>query len=388
MTNLKIAFITLGYYPYRMSGLDVSGERLVKALTSYGHNVTIISGGTCNRFESDSNTITIHRIRLDASNWIGFSIRAALHLERLIKKDYFDVIHFWDVHFAYGWRGKFISSVHQSFRQRIQFSNTNHYQRLSKFYYVTYCYLSKYFAEIPSLNRSVGIMAVSNYTRDEYITNYHVPESRIIYTPNGINTNIFTRDTKRANELKGSLGIDRDAFIILFVGFITPRKGMEYLFRAISILKSKRIKLLIIGRWSNLNYRRKVYESLNIDTNQILEIGYVNDDEMSIYYSMADVYVSASLLEGFGLPLAEALSCQTPVIATDVGATAEVVGEGGILVPPRDSMALAEAIRTLLMDEELRILIGKRGRKHIEKNFNIQQMVNSNLKGYLQFYNF
>src|SRR5204863_670546 len=107
---------------------------------------------------------------------------------------------------------------------------------------------------------------------------------------------------------------------------------------------------------------------------RVIEAGYVPDEHLPDYYSLADVYVSPSLMEGFGLTLAEALACETPVVAAEAGSVAEVVGPGGILVPPRDPAALADAISGLLQDCELRRELGRRGREHIVREFSIEKM--------------
>ncbi len=76
----------------------------------------------------------------------------------------------------------------------------------------------------------------------------------------------------------------------------------------------------------------------------------------------------ASLHEGFGLPAAEAMACETPVVATTAGALPEVVGDdAGILVPPKNPAAIRDAVARLLGDGALRKVMGKKGRKRAER---------------------
>jgi len=77
----------------------------------------------------------------------------------------------------------------------------------------------------------------------------------------------------------------------------------------------------------------------------------------------------ASLYEGFGLPAAEAMACNTPVVVTSAGALPEVVGDCGVIVPPRDAVALKEGILKLINNKALREELGKKGRKRVEDNF-------------------
>ena len=77
----------------------------------------------------------------------------------------------------------------------------------------------------------------------------------------------------------------------------------------------------------------------------------ISDDALRVLYSAADLYVSPTMAEGFGLCLAEALACGTPVVATDYSAVSEVVGPGGVLIPPRDFLTNAYAHEWALVDE-------------------------------------
>ena len=96
------------------------------------------------------------------------------------------------------------------------------------------------------------------------------------------------------------------------------------------------------------------------------------------------IAVTASVYEGFGLPCAEAMSCGTPVIATRAGALPEIVGNdgAGILVPPADPPALAEAIKRLLADDSLRAKMGATARKRIEESFSWEVAAQKTLEVY------
>jgi glycosyltransferase involved in cell wall biosynthesis len=93
------------------------------------------------------------------------------------------------------------------------------------------------------------------------------------------------------------------------------------------------------------------------------------------HYGQSEIAITSSIYEGFGLPAAEAMACQIPVIATTGGSLPEVVKHGytGILVPPANASALANAIERLIDDEPLRKILGKAGRKRVEQNFTWQR---------------
>jgi len=99
--------------------------------------------------------------------------------------------------------------------------------------------------------------------------------------------------------------------------------------------------------------------------------GRVSTDELVRLYNSAQILVSPSVYEGFGLPAAEAQACGTAVVSTTAGALPEVVahGETGWLVPPGDAPALADGIRRLMSDSELRARMGAAGRKRMVERF-------------------
>ena len=106
--------------------------------------------------------------------------------------------------------------------------------------------------------------------------------------------------------------------------------------------------------------------------------------------SNIDVCVHPSLDEAFGISLLEAMAGSKPVVATRVGGISEIVRDGatGILVPPRDSSAIAAAVRALLSDKELSRQMGIAGRARVEQEFTIQKTVRAyeNLYGAIAGY--
>ncbi len=159
---------------------------------------------------------------------------------------------------------------------------------------------------------------------------------------------------------------------------------MTYLARALPLIRPAP-QLVLLGRWRNQALREQVKGILGSGWVDVFEPGFVPDKMLPAYYSMADVYVSASLMEGFGLPLAEALACETPVVAVDAGSVAEVVGPGGRLVPPKNPQALADAISELLGDPALRKTLAQAGAAHIRQEFGVEKMVTDTLGAYKQF---
>lgn len=164
--------------------------------------------------------------------------------------------------------------------------------------------------------------------------------------------------------------------VILRVGRWHPVKGYDVLFRALAELKSRGMEfsLLLVGADvdpSNQELAREVEEAGLIDRVELL--GYRED--LSEVYGRSTVVISSSRAEGFPNVVAEAMAAGRPVVATDVGDTRTVVGEGGRVVPPDDPEAMADAISELLRDSELRDELGRLGRRRIADKFSLPAMV-------------
>ncbi len=231
---MRIAFVTLGYTPLRDSGLAIGGERVVRALLDAGHQVTLIAAARDRLPETHVDpALEIHRLPLGRSNWIGYAARAARKLRALKNSRPFDVVHFFDLHFAYAYRGPFVATLHHSFHQRLSVLSGALHKELPRFMYYS---LARLLAEQPALRRASGLLAVSTATRDEFIHAYGVAPDRVALTRHGTDTNFF-RPTPRASLLRARLGFAEDEPVLLFVGFVTPRKGLDYLAQALPLMR-------------------------------------------------------------------------------------------------------------------------------------------------------
>jgi phosphatidylinositol alpha-mannosyltransferase len=150
---------------------------------------------------------------------------------------------------------------------------------------------------------------------------------------------------------------------ILFLGRLEKRKGLPYLLEAFALLKARMpdTRLIIVGGDGGM---REVCESFvrRSRLKDVVFTGYAPDDDLPRYYRTADVFCAPNTgNESFGLILLEAMAAGTPVVASSIEGFACVVAhdEEGLLVPPRDSAALAEALLQLLNDPDRRQEMGR-----------------------------
>lgn len=137
---------------------------------------------------------------------------------------------------------------------------------------------------------------------------------------------------------------------LLYIGRISPHKGIDLLLKAFNIIVKKvpSSKLIIIGKPTFSKYFEELKAIAN--TNVIFK-GFVDDKYLPSYYSLSSVYVSCSLWEGFNMPVVEAQACGKPVVVFDIGAHKEVVKNGKI-VQPKDIEGFAESVLFYLKKEK------------------------------------
>jgi glycosyltransferase involved in cell wall biosynthesis len=224
--------------------------------------------------------------------------------------------------------------------------------------------------------RMARVVSVSQSSAEDTARAFKLRKDRVRVVYNGIDTDIFRRLD----------GVEREPNSLVVVGKVEDKtKGIPYLLEAVKLLKGDLdVKVYVVGKQeASEGYGTNLAQQLGI-SDRVIFTGYIGTDELVRRYSSAEIGVTASIYEGFGLPAAEAMSCGTPVIATRAGALPEIVGDdaAGILVPPADPPALAAAIKSLLADKPLRQRMGQAARKRIEDFFSWQAAARKTVEVY------
>ena len=184
---------------------------------------------------------------------------------------------------------------------------------------------------------------------------------------------------RRAQELREKHGTP----LVLFVGRLVGYKGLEYLLEASGKIGGT---LVIVGQ-GNL-YGRLTHLALRSGLGgRVHFTGYVTNEDLAAYYHACDVFVLPSISnnETLGVAQLEAMSCGKPVVSTDLPTGVPFAnrhGETGLIVPPRDAEALAEAINRILLDGALRRKLGEGGRERIAEHFTAEGMLDQMLALY------
>ena len=206
-----------------------------------------------------------------------------------------------------------------------------------------------------------------------------IPAERIGVVHNGIELDRFCSDTD-GTEARNKLGLDPKAKLIAMIALFRPLKGTESLIEALShvIPECPDAYCLLVGGFEREDYRRRVMElarGLKLK-DRVIFLGF--RENVSHILAATDIVVLPSLF-GEGLPIAilEAMAMGRPVIATPVGGIPEIIrdGETGLLVEPRDSLALAEAITRLLQDPKRASELGLKAQSLVREEYGAESMV-------------
>jgi glycosyltransferase involved in cell wall biosynthesis len=222
--------------------------------------------------------------------------------------------------------------------------------------------LSKYI-----LSRTDRILSTSHIMASE-ISKY--TRKPITVTPFGIDTDVFKPAIQQKEPGEIRIGIIKS---------LEEKYGIEYLLKAFKIVLSKtqtaKLSLTIVG--GGLLKEKLISLAKELDIFEYTKfIGKIPSDEVIYYHNMLDIAVFPSIedSESFGVAVIEASACEKPVIASRVGGFPEVIDHNvtGLLVPPKNEVALASAIESLLNDEQLRNQFGIAGRKMVKKKYNLK----------------
>jgi glycosyltransferase involved in cell wall biosynthesis len=205
------------------------------------------------------------------------------------------------------------------------------------------------------------IIAISESTKRDAIRMYRIPEDKIVVTHLAAEVRFRPENPDRVAEVRRRFGLPLR--FLLYVGTIEPRKNLDVLLGALSRLKGQgcEVPLVVAGKlgWLYDEFLAKI-RSLGLESLVLLP-GFVPEDDLPALYTAAEVFVYPSVYEGFGIPILEAMGCGTPVLCSNVSSLPEVTGDGGILLPPRDPAAWAEAIARLTERPVLRRELRERG---------------------------
>lgn len=240
------------------------------------------------------------------------------------------------------------------------------------------------------MTRGERVIAISDFIADHVVRTYHVDPAKIRVIPRGVD--IFQFDPNRVSQerivqLAGLWRLPEERHIVLLPGRLSTWKGQDVLIEALARLRRKDLFGILLGVGGGSANLRAEIEGAIVRTGLEESVRLINDcRDMPAAYMLADVVVAPSTRpEAFGRIAAEAQAMGRPIIASDHGGARETVipGSTGILVPPGDAGALAEAITQMIaLDGPSRDQLARQAIAHVRARFTNDVMCASTLAVY------
>jgi glycosyltransferase involved in cell wall biosynthesis len=229
-------------------------------------------------------------------------------------------------------------------------------------------FYNKYILDKVLSNADIIIATSKSYIDEsKYLGNYR---DKVRVVPNGINLEDFEIGLSK-EECRSELGLPQDKKIILFFGNIVAYKGPDVLLKAFEIVKNSypEVVLLFAGRGGMQRELEDLSREKGI-SDKVIFAGFIDEELKPLYYHCADIFClpSVTLAEAFGIVNLEAMACGLPVVSSKLGGIPDIVqnGRNGIVVEPGNIESLADALLTLLEDDELRKRMSSEGKNMSE----------------------
>lgn len=371
----RICLVT-HFFPPHVGGIEKVADEQSRRLIRLGYEISVL---TC-QYKRKSHTREIKKMRaepIEVEHYSTLNIAERIGIPYPILsigayKKFSDIIKKCDIVHAHGhpYMSSYLASKVAT-RYDKPFVLTQHntfidYQSwLNLFEHLNDHIIGKFV-----LREAEKVIVVSRKTLD-YVLKIGVDRSKTSVMYNGVDTDFFHPMSQKKSRSK--LGLPEDKQLVLTVRRLVFKNGLDTFIEAASILTQDFPDLLfiIIGTGPNRSLIEKRIRELQIHNNVRL-VGFIPESMLPLYYNAADCFViPSSSGEGLPLVLLEAMACGLPVVATSVGGIPEIIEEmkNGVLIPPKDSEALARQISIFLLNKHQGLIIGKEARRIVEKRF-------------------
>lgn len=348
-------------YPPTLSGVTLVVQKLARVMVARGHQVTVITASDRGEpYHDEDQGVQIERVRsVPNPFWKEgrIPIISQRTLRGLVERIQPDVLHTHETA-CLGWQ-----LVRLSRREGVPLVATCHYfPRFVAFYLVNarpLCWLLSFYSA-RLLNRCSHVVFATEARHRAFQAFGLTAPTTII--SNGVNTARYHPPAGPERGIEEAYPLPPHPRI-LFVGRLARDKEIPVLIEALAHLRTQmEAHLLLVGKGDFRPQLEALCAELGLQ-GAVHFLGYVPDEDMPALYRAADLFAIASTVEVQSLPTLEAMASGVPVVAVDAGALPEISlhGQSGLIVPPKDPAAMAEAMRTILSDPALAAQMGRRG---------------------------
>ncbi|NLL68051.1 MAG: glycosyltransferase family 4 protein [Clostridiaceae bacterium] len=217
---------------------------------------------------------------------------------------------------------------------------------------------------IKSCNRADKIITISEFSKQEIIKCLGIEKDKIVVMPVGVDTSIYHPYYKEEEICNVTEKYKLPREYMLYLGTLEPRKNLERLIQAYSLLKKEIpcVPKLVMAGGKGWMYEGifETVKALQIEKD-IIFTGYIKPEDSPILMRGAKMFLFPSLYEGFGMPPLEAMACGTPVLVSNAASLPEVVGDAGLQVDPFSIDDIKNGIKLLIEDENKRSELSLKG---------------------------
>lgn len=354
---MKILIVSQQFRNTR-SGVGLHALNLVKSLISDNHDVTLLVP----KDETPENpvqnlkleTVAPPNHHLRQGRWFGLALRFKKKISRILTSEKFDLIHFTDAResfFIEDLKIPIVGNINDTYSADLKpltFYLENYSDGFRRWIYYNVVHV----LEKNRLRKLDCVIVNSEFTKKTILEAYNLENVCLCYKSVDLvayKTSVLKHMEKNKEQLKHPSA--------LFVGSNLYRKGIPDLLKALAILKAEGVllDLKVVGEENVPRDIGILTETLGLE--QSVEfLGLVPQGKLREYYRNTSLYVLPSLTEALGVSILEALACGVPVVATKVGGIPEIISDGvnGLLVEPHSPGQLANAIRRILEEPELK----------------------------------
>jgi len=290
-----------------------------------------------------------------------YSVMEQIAMPYYIFREKLNFIHFLHFNVPFICPTKFIVTIHDLILTKFP---TQRASKLSPIFYKIKHFVYKIIIK-SGINKAQKVIAVSKFTKQEIINQFHVDKDKIVVTYEGVSddlTKVKTHDKKVA------IGYNIKEPFLLYVGNAYPHKNLESLVEIFSIIRKKHrnLSLVLVGKEDYFYKRLKQYVEDHKFENIIFP-GYVPDSDLLDIYKEALCYVFASFYEGFGLPPLEAMSQGCAVVSSNKTCMPEILEDAALYFDPENKNEMVEKINEIVKNKELRVELIEKGYKQVQK---------------------
>lgn len=272
-----------------------------------------------------------------------YSLKEQTQLPGIIKKEHPDLVHFphWNIPLLY--RQPFLVTIHDLILIHYPDRRASTLSPIKYFFkYLMFKIILRH-----ALKKSRGIITPSNFTKQDIIKTYNIPEKKITSIHLAPKNKIANRSEEQKKQTLEKYKIIKP--FILYVGSAYPHKNLENLIKAWELFSdqySKNYQLVLSGK-KDYFYKRLEKE---MNTKNIIFTDFTSNEEQADLYSQASLYIFPSLYEGFGLPPLEAMTYNTPVASSEASCLPEILRDACFYFNPHNLEEIAKTINLSLTD--------------------------------------